>query len=75
MFLVGGSLLTAFGRRDAPSPASGQWSAIPDFGHKSLPPAGSGPANEYLNALWRVLKDAPTTNHTGFQMIENQLKQ
>ena len=36
-------LRTAFGRRDAPSPASGQWPAIPDLGHVSLPPAGSRP--------------------------------
>jgi hypothetical protein len=53
---VGGSLRTSFGRRDAPSPASGQWptSPSPSFsavGHKSLPPAGSGPANDRLNAL------------------------
>ena len=36
-------LLTAFGRRDAPSPASGRWPAIPDLVHKSLPAAGSRP--------------------------------
>ena len=36
-------LRTAFGRRDAPSPASGRWPAIPDLGHVSLPPAGSRP--------------------------------
>ena len=36
-------LRTAFGRRDAPSPASGRWPAIPDLGHLSLPPAGSRP--------------------------------
>jgi hypothetical protein len=36
-------LLTAFGRRDAPSPASGRWPAIPGLGHISLPPAGSRP--------------------------------
>jgi len=36
-------LLTAFGRRDAPSPASGRWPAIPSLGHISLPPAGSRP--------------------------------
>jgi len=33
-------LLTAFGRRDAPSPASGRWPAIPGLGPISLPPAG-----------------------------------
>ena len=38
---VGGSLLTPFGRRDSPSPASGQWQAIADLVHKSLLPAGS----------------------------------
>jgi hypothetical protein len=36
-------LLTAFGRRDAPLPASGRWPAIPGLGHVSLPPAGSRP--------------------------------
>jgi len=36
-------LRAAFGRRDAPSPASGRWPAIPDLGHVSLPPAGSRP--------------------------------
>ena len=36
-------LRTAFGRRDAPSPAIGRWPAIPDLGHVSLPPAGSRP--------------------------------
>ena len=36
-------LRTAFGRRDAPSPVSGRWPAIPDLGHVSLPPAGSRP--------------------------------
>jgi len=36
-------LLTAFGRRDAPSPASGRWPAIPGLGHESLPSAGSRP--------------------------------
>jgi len=35
-------LLTPFGRRDAPSPASGRRPAIPGLGHDSLPPAGSG---------------------------------
>ncbi len=34
-------LLTPSGRRDAPSPASGRWPAIPGLVHKSLPPAGS----------------------------------
>ena len=34
-------MLTAYGRRDAPSPASGQWPAIPGLGHVSLPPVGS----------------------------------
>ena len=33
-------LRTAFGRRDAPSPASGRRPAIPGLGHISLPPAG-----------------------------------
>jgi len=33
-------LLTAFGRRDTPSPASGRQPAIPGLGHVSLPPAG-----------------------------------
>ena len=36
-------LLTAFGRGDAPSPASGRWPGIPGLGHVSLPPAGSRP--------------------------------
>ncbi len=36
-------LRTAFRRRDAPSPASGRWPAIPGLGHISLPPAGSRP--------------------------------
>ena len=35
---------------------------------------GFRPANDYLNALWRALKDAPTTTRTDFQKIENQLK-
>jgi hypothetical protein len=33
-------LLTAFGRRDAPSPASGRWPEIAGLGHESLPSAG-----------------------------------
>ena len=37
-----GELLTPVGRRDAPSPASGRWPAIPGLGHQSLPPAGLG---------------------------------
>jgi hypothetical protein len=53
---VGRSLRRHIAACDPPSPASGQWptSIHPSFsavGHKSLPPAGSGPANEYRNAL------------------------
>jgi hypothetical protein len=36
-------LLTAIGRRDAPSPASGHWPPVPDYGHISLPTAGFHP--------------------------------
>jgi hypothetical protein len=56
LWVVGGSLRRRKAACDPPSPASGQWptSIHPSFsavGHKSLPPAGSGPANEYRNAL------------------------
>ena len=73
--VVGASLLTPFGRRDAPSPASGRWPAIPGLVHISLTPAGSrARPNAFSTATafgdsttrWRALKDLPTNKISYF---------
>jgi len=73
--IVGAPLLTPFGRRDAPSPASGRLPAIPGLVHKSLPPAGSRARPSAIptatafgdsTSRWQALKDLPTNKISYF---------